>query len=111
MTKSDNGRTVEGPRAGPTDDERRLAQALEEAHEFPGLYPVVVIARREEGFLRQLEETISAEQGDAPYQIRERRSSNDNYRSYRVELYVEGAAQAIARKAALASLPGVLLTL
>ena len=93
------------------DADRRILEAMEEAHDFPGYYPVVVIARSSDGFEADLQATLAAEQGGAPFRIRERSSREGNYVSYRVELFVATPEAALARKLTLASLSGVLLLL
>jgi putative lipoic acid-binding regulatory protein len=91
--------------------ERRILEAMEEAYDFPGFYPVVVIARSSDGFEADLQATLAAEQGAAPFRIRERSSREGNYMSYRVELFVATPEVALSRKATLATLNGVLLLL
>ncbi len=93
------------------EQERKLLAAMAEAHEFPGYYPVVVIARRGEGFEATLRALVAAEQGSAPYRIKTRSSRNGSYVSYRVEVYVADAVVALARKASLSALEGVLVLL
>jgi putative lipoic acid-binding regulatory protein len=88
-----------------------ITAAMEEVYDFPGYYPVVVIARRGLDFEAVLQATLAAAQGDAPFRVRERASRAGNYVSYRVEVHVSTAHQALARKNLLADLPGVLLLL
>lgn len=92
-------------------DDQTILDAIERAHEFPGYYPIVVIARREVAFEARLHAAVESSQHGAPYRIRERQSRQGNYSAYRVEIYVESAEMALARKAALAALAGVLLLL
>jgi putative lipoic acid-binding regulatory protein len=111
MTRSadqSNGRQANGHGDG-TDAE--LVAAMERQHDFPGFYPVVVIARRDVDFEARLRGAVAAQQGAAPWRITERRSRRGNYVSYRVELHVDTARIALARKAVLAGLRGVLVIL
>jgi putative lipoic acid-binding regulatory protein len=92
-------------------EERRLIEAMENAHEFPGYYPVVLIARRGLGFEAELNATLAATQGDDPFRIRERTSRQGNYVSYHVDVFVQSAHDALARKQVLAEMPGVIVML
>lgn len=104
-----------GPNGGMTDDplgkDQRILEAIADAYEFPGYYPVVVIARSGLEFEATLMATIVAQQGEAPYRITERASRRGNYRSYRVELYVDDPPAAIAAKEWLSRLEGVLFVI
>ncbi len=95
---------------GLEHDERILA-AIADAYEFPGYYPVVVIARSGLEFEATLMASIVAQQGEAPYRITERASRRGNYRSYRVELFVDDPPAAIAAKGWLSQLEGVLFVI
>ena len=94
----------------PLDRETRVA-LLEDAHDFPGPFRIVVIARAGEAFLARLEATVASLQGDEPYTITERPSRKGTYVSYRVEVHVGGGQDALDRKDALAGLPGVVTLL
>jgi putative lipoic acid-binding regulatory protein len=89
-------------------DEAQLLMAMEEAHTFPGFYPVVVIGRHEDSFYDRLQEAVQLTQGSAPFTIRERKSSHGRYVAYHLELFVDTARLALARKAELAAIDGVL---
>ena len=104
-----SGSTGNGHDLPPDDAE--IVAAMESQHAFPGYYPVVVIARRGEGFEERLRGAIEAQQGEAPWRLTERRSRQGNYVSYRVELHVDDARTALQRKAVLAELSGVLVLL
>lgn len=82
-------------------------ELIETRHAFPGPFPVVIIAASDEEFLMTLEATLAAEQGDAPFHIRQRLSREGHYASYRIEIHVESAEIALARQAILAAIPGV----
>jgi hypothetical protein len=105
----------EAPNGKPSrifeEEEQRLVDAMEGAHEFPGFYPVVVIARHGLGFEAELNASIAAVQGEAPFRIRERSSREGNYISYHVELYVESALEALERKAVIGGIAGVIVLL
>ena len=91
----------------PELDEATRIALLEEHYEFPGFFPVVVIAPRSEDFQSQLESTVAEAQGDEPYRLNERPSRKGNYASYRVEMHVADARTALARKDMLGDLPGI----
>jgi len=103
-------RNGSGPESGD-DEARRVLEAMEEEYNFPAFYPVVLIARGATGFDERLQAAVAAVQGEAPFRIRERPSSQGTYISYRVELFVADARTALARKAMLAGLSGVLVLL
>lgn len=92
-----------------TDEE--LVQVLDEAYSFPDYFPVVVIARCAIGFDLQLQEVVAEFQAGAPFTIEERLSRKGNYVSYHVDIFVEDARSALARKTVLAEMPGVLMLL
>ncbi len=92
-------------------DEAQLISAMEEAHEFPGYYPVVVIAHEGEAFRALLHATLLDEQGSAPFLVQERASRKGTYISYRIEIFVESAAVALARKQVISGIEGVLYLL
>lgn len=94
-----------------TLDEGAQIAALELAHEFPGYFPVVVIARREEAFEARLEGLVVELQGAQPYRMRRRASRQGTYMSYRLELHVQTARDALGRRARLAELPGIVMLL
>lgn len=108
-TPDGNGRKVDGSADGA--DHERLADAIEQAHDLPGFFPVVLIARSGIGFRGRLESELDRMQEGAPYRITRRLSAHGNYKAYRVELHVASGVVALARKALLAQLPGVILTL
>lgn len=105
------GRPAAPPSGWPDPTPDDLLHALEEAHEFPGYYPIVVIARTGEDFEELLRYELSHAQGESPYTIDARLSRNGNYVSYKVEVFVDSAQIALDRKAALADLDGVLMLL
>jgi putative lipoic acid-binding regulatory protein len=92
-------------------DEFALILAMEEAHEFPGYYPVIVIAQQGEDFRALLYQTLSVTQGQAPFEVTERPSRKGTYISYRIEIFVESARSALDRKLVISSLEGVLYLL
>jgi putative lipoic acid-binding regulatory protein len=92
-------------------DDRLLLDSIASAHQFPGYYPIVVIARREAAFQARLHAAVTSDQDGAPFRIRERPSRQGNYIAYRVEVYVDSPEIALARKSALAALTGVLFLL
>lgn len=91
----------------PELDEATRIALLEEHHEFPGFFPVVVIASRSETFHAELVAIVSDAQGDDPYRVHERPSRKGTYASYRVEMHVADARTALSRKELLAGLPGI----
>ena len=93
------------------DRHTRILDAIANAYEFPGYYPVVVIARSGLDFEATLMASLAAQQGESPYRVTERASRRGNYRSYRVELYVEDPPAAIAGKEWLSQLDGVLFVI
>lgn len=95
---------------GSLDEGAQIA-ALELAHEFPGYFPVVVIARREEAFEARLEHLVVELQGAQPYRMRRRASRQGTYMSYRLELHVRTAREALGCRARLAELPGIVMLL
>lgn len=88
-------------------DEEMSIALIEDAHSLPGVYPVVVIAARDEAFRALLLATVESEQRGDPFTITDRKSSRGNFISYRVELHVDSGRAALKRKAALAALEGV----
>lgn len=92
-------------------DEALSIELIEDAHSLPGIYPVVVIAARDEEFREILLATVESEQDGDPFTITVRESSRGNFISYRVELHVESGRAALDRKAALAALEGVVTVL
>jgi putative lipoic acid-binding regulatory protein len=106
-----NGNIRSEPQPTEPDDTSRIEAALDGVYDFPAFYPVVVIARQGFEFGAELHATVAAAQGDQPFRIRERKSSGGKYVSYRVEMHVPTARQALARKSLLAQLPGVLVLL
>jgi len=92
-------------------EETRLIEAMEGAHQFPGFYPMVVIAHEGDAFRALLKATLALEQGDAPFRISERPSRMGTYISFRVEVFVASAQVALARKGVIAALDGVLFIL
>lgn len=91
--------------------ESQMVEALEHGHAFPEFFPVVVIAKKGTGFATALDDAVSRAQGDDPYEISERPSRAGTYVSYRVELYVHTARDAIARRQTISDLDGVLFLL
>jgi putative lipoic acid-binding regulatory protein len=106
--KGGNGRT---PAAGSRLTESQMVEALEHGHAFPEFFPVVVIAKKGTGFATALDDAVSQAQGDDPYEISERPSRAGTYVSYRVELYVHSARDAIARRQTISEIDGVLFLL
>jgi hypothetical protein len=98
----------------PADRERRLVDedellaAMEHSHSFPGFYPVVVIGHHDALFHDRLRGAILLAQGSEPFTIRERHSAQGRYIAYHVELFVDTARTALARKTILAEVEGVL---
>jgi putative lipoic acid-binding regulatory protein len=104
-----NGHDRPRPATSPAQlDETRLLEAMEHSHTFPGFYPVVVIGHGDAAFEDRLTTAILLAQAGQPYTVRERRSSHGRYVAYHVELYVASARTALARKAMLAGVEGVL---
>jgi len=93
------------------DDEARLVSALEEAHAFPGFYPMVVIAREGEAFRALLHQALASDQSAASFRITERPSRKGTYVSYRVEVHVQTARAALALKGVISLLDGVIVIL
>jgi putative lipoic acid-binding regulatory protein len=92
-------------------DESEMEAALELAHTFPGYFPVVVIARHEPTFESRLVEIIVAIQDGAPHTLRRRASRHGSYMSYRIEIHVESARQALSRRNRLSEVEGVVMLL
>jgi putative lipoic acid-binding regulatory protein len=90
----------------PLDRETRIA-LLEDAHEFPGPFTIVVIAHAGEEFEALLRVTLVELQSGDPFSISERASRKGTYISYRVEVHVGDAPAALDRKDSLSGLPGV----
>ncbi len=113
MTKRNGRSDSDGPGAdgGGSSQQEELADTIESAHDLPGFYPIVLIAKSGTGFRKRLESELGRLQKDAPYKIRRRRSARGNYKAYRVEIHVSNGQMALARKAALSQLPGVILVL
>lgn len=99
------------PELPEAHDETHLINAMEEAHEFPGYYPVIVIAHEDDAFRELLYRTLSITQGTAPFEVTERPSRKGTYISYRIEIFVESARSALDRKMVISSLEGVLYLL
>lgn len=103
-----NGAATPPPQGGmPELDEATRIALLEDHYEFPGFFPVVVIASRSVEFHARLESVVSEAQDGDPYRVNERQSSKGNYASYRVEMHVADARTALARKEMLGELPGI----
>ncbi len=111
MSKTGDAAPNGGMSHDALEQDARVLAAIADAYEFPGYYPVVVIARSGLEFEATLMATIVAQQGEAPYRITERASRRGNYRSYRVELFVDDPPAAIAAKEWLSSLEGVLFVI
>jgi len=110
--RSDDGTNGAPAHAHAVFGERQFTHAerielIETRHAFPGPFPIVIIAASDAEFHMTLEATLAAEQGEAPFQIRQRLSREGHYASYRIEIHVESAEIALARQAVLAALPGV----
>jgi putative lipoic acid-binding regulatory protein len=88
-----------------------LLRAISEKHEFPGFFPVVVIAKSDLAFTARLHAALEYVQEGAAFDITERPSSKNNYVSYTVQLHVVDAETALDRKAFLSGLEGVIMTL
>ncbi|MDX9758521.1 MAG: DUF493 domain-containing protein [Bacteroidota bacterium] len=88
-----------------------VLNVLREHFEFPGSFPFTVIARSGSDFYAVLHATLEELQQNAPFTIRERPSSKQNYSAYRIEIYVESASVALHRKEVIASIDGVLMML
>lgn len=87
------------------------AAALSSAHAFPGVFPVVVIARHEPGFEQRLLALVVELQAGAPHSLSRRASRGGTYVSYRLQLHVSSAEEAVARRARFAALEQVVLCL
>lgn len=88
-----------------------LLRAITEKHEFPGYFPVVVIAKSDLAFTARLHAALEYVQEGAAFDVTERASSRNNYVSYTVQVHVANAEMALERKAFLSALDGVILTL
>lgn len=84
---------------------------MEERYHFPCFYPVVIIARNESAFAQRLEAALVYEQDGDDYTITERPSSQNNYISYRIEMFVQSAEVALRRKEFLRNVQGVMVLL
>lgn len=71
----------------------------------------MVIARSGDAFLERLEAAVAQAQGEAPYRITERPSSQGSYVSYRLELHVDSAREALEKKRVVSELDGVMFLL
>lgn len=92
-------------------ERERLVRAMEERYHFPCFYPVVVIARNETAFAQRLEAALVYEQDGDEYTITQRPSSQHNYISYRIEMFVQSAEIALRRKEFLRNVEGVMVLL
>lgn len=92
-------------------EEAQIISAMESAHAFPGYYPIAVIAKGDDAFRERLHVALGDMQGEAPFRVTERPSTNGTYISYRVEVHVESAHVARVRKNAIAGIAGVLVML
>jgi putative lipoic acid-binding regulatory protein len=90
----------------PLDRATRVT-LLEDAHEFPGPFTIVVIAHAGEEFEALLRVTLVELQDGNPFSISERASRKGTYVSYRVEVHVADAPAALDRKDSLSALPGL----
>jgi putative lipoic acid-binding regulatory protein len=95
--------------AGEVDP--RVLAAVDRAHELPGYFPVVLIARSDAGFRQLLADNLAQLQGAAPYSLDWRTSTGGAYTSYQIRLWVEDAASALRRRQSLAAIDGVILAL
>ncbi len=108
-TTGSNGRRAQLPELAEAEraERRRMIEAMEEAHDFPGFYKVVVIAESDDGFRASLVQLVEVSQAEAPYRMQQRPSRRGTYVAYHLELYVETAGEALNRKSLLAQLEGV----
>lgn len=88
-----------------------LLRAISEKHEFPGLFPIVVIAKSDLAFTARLHAALEYVQEGAAFEVSERASSRNTYVSYTVNVHVPDAETALDRKAFLSALEGVIMTL
>jgi hypothetical protein len=88
-----------------------LIRALQEQHVFPGMFPIVLIARSDLAFTARLHAALEYTQEGAPFEVTERPSSRNSYISYTVRVHVETAEIALERKAFLSALEGVIMSL
>lgn len=84
---------------------------MEEHFDFPGMFPLTVIARGGSDFYALLHATLENLQAGAAFVINERPSSKKNYSSYRIEIHVDSASTALYRKEVIAAIEGVLMML
>jgi len=107
----DHGQSAPTSIGGDVLNESEQIAALELGYEFPGYVPVVVVAHRTEVFETMLAARLADVQGADPYRRTDRLSRDGNYAAYRIEIFVPNAREAVARRAAIAALPGVKLML
>lgn len=93
------------------DDRDNLIRAMEDEYDFPGYYPITLIARNDDTFSSNLQAALEYEQDGAGFEITERPSRKNNYISYRITVYVDSAEEALQRKDFLRELAGVLVML
>jgi putative lipoic acid-binding regulatory protein len=89
----------------------QLLEAMRASHEFPGLYPIVLIARKDDAFDETLRAALEYHQDGAAYVITRRPSTKASYMSYHIDVDVDDAEAALERKEALKALEGVLVML
>jgi len=102
---------ISGRREEKTVEREQRIEAMENAHSFPGLYPIIIFARNDPVFYSHLHAALMYEQDGAPFTIIERESSKKNFISFRIELFVESAGIALEREEFLSGLDGVLMML
>jgi len=90
-------------------DRSELIKAMEEAYDFPCFYPASVIAKADEDFLVRLRKALDYEQGGREFRITKKPSSEGNYISYRIELFVDSADMALDMKDFIRKIYGVII--
>ena len=89
----------------------QLLRALEARYSFPGFYPVVVIARSDESLRARILAAVAYAQDGREFTVGTRESGGGKYTSFKLELFVDSAEQALARKEFLNTLEGVMMIL
>lgn len=107
--KPGNGHSVPvpAPDDGRPGEQERMIAAMEEQHDFPGFYKVVVIAEAGDAFHAALRQMVEVIQAEAPFRIGRRDSSRGGYVAYHLEIHVDSARTALERKHLIARLEGV----
>ena len=93
------------------EEKARLLKAMKDSYNFPGKYPITLIANGDLKFFAQLNAALEELLGTSDFDIRQRDSSKKNYVSYRITIHVESAEEALEHKEFLRTMEGVLLML